>query len=693
MKKLITLFLFATLAASVGWASTTVSNTIANIAAANDWTNGTKYTSFSLDENITISCTGSGNTGKYYTNGENWRLYQNDSPKLYVTAADGFLLNSITVTYTVENTGILVYNNTNVSSQAAVSVSGSSAEFSVGNTGTATNGQVRVTAISVTYSSASSVTVELPTLTDEFTFWPVMNDPASAEVTITPASGNTVRYTTNGSTPSRTNGTEITAATTITISGTTTVKAISYVGNQTSAVVSKTYTLGQTVTGISAFKNLASGTTARLYLPDNYNARTLYVNTSKKEAFVRDKTGAICIYNVTTNPQLEYNQHIAGWIIGTYTEHNGLPEFTASSATNSCYLVIAEPVTEHDVEPVEIDADGFDSHYADWVTISDLEVTALNNNTATASDINNNEFLIYNKYTPEGYQQPYFGAMVDVTGIAAPYNNSQELFPINQNDFYPLVYVVDAQRGFVSPSASISNAQVRLKRNLPSQDWSLLTVPFEIEGFEGDVLEYTGVTLGQVGAYEMNGVTYPIQGGVMHFEDYYGNLQPGTPYLVRPYTSQQEMTLSGVELKSDPVGSVTFSLAAPQNAPGINLMANETPAYVGDYTLVGTYSPATLPKDESTVKLIDDNTLSWTSLLDNTDISGTEAYITIPEGAGVKLDLGGNEVVTAINNVRLDGNSPQETVIYNILGIRLDRPLGELPPGVYIVNGKKIVKR
>lgn len=602
------------------------------------------------------------------------------------------MLNSITVTYTVENTGILVYNNTNVSSPATVSVSGSSAEFSVGNTGTATNGQVRITAISVTYSSASSVTVEEPTLTDEFTFWPVMNDPASAEVTITPASGNTVRYTTNGSTPSRTNGTEITSATTINISGTTTVKAISYIGNQTSAVVSKTYTLGQTVTGISAFKNLASGTTARLYLPDANNARTLYVKG--KDAYIRDNTGAICIYNVNTNPPLEYNQHIAGWIIGTYTEHNGMPEFTASSsATNSCYLVIAKPVTELDVEPVEIDADGFDSHFADWVTISDLEVTALNNNTATASNINNNEFLIYNKYTPEGYQQPYVGSIVDITGIAAPYNNSQEIFPINQNDFYPLTYVVDAQRDFVSPSASISNAQVRLKRNLSSQDWSLLTVPFEIEGFEGDVLEYTGVTLGQVGAYEMNGVTYPIQGGVMHFEDYYGNLQPGTPYLVRPYTSQQEMTLSGVELRSDPVGSVTFSLAAPQNAPGINLMANETPAYVGDYTLVGTYSPATLPKDESTVKLIDDNTLSWTSFLDNTDINGTEAYITIPEGAGVKLDLGGNEVVTAINNIRLDGNSPQETVIYNILGIRLDRPLGELPPGVYIVNGEKIVKR
>lgn len=690
MKKLITLFLFATLAASVGWASTTVSNTIANIADANNWQDATKYTSFKLDNNITISCTGGGNTGKYYTNGENWRLYQNESPKLFVTAADGYLLNSITVTYTVYNNGILVYNNSNINSPATVSVSGSSAEFSVGNTGSATNGQVRVSAISVTYSDESSpATVQAPTLTDEFTFWPEMNEAASAQVTITPASGNTVRYTTNGSTPSRTNGTEITAATTITISGTTTVKAISYVGTQTSSVVSKTYTLGQTVTGISAFKSLSNGTTVRLYLPDNYNARTLYVNG--KDAFIRDNTGAICIYNVTTNPPLEYNQHIAGWIIGTYTVYNNLPEFTASSATNCNYLVIADKVTENDVEPVEIEADGYDNHYADWVIMSDLHVTAASDNTATAT-AGNNSFSIYNKYNPDNYQLPYVGSIVDISGIVAPYNNTQQLRPINQNDYWPLTYVVDAQEGFVAPSSDITNAQVRLKRNLTPQDWSVLTVPFELEDFEGDVLEYTGVTLGEVGTYNFEGNTYPIYSGVMQFEDYYGTLQPGTPYLVKPYTLQHGITLNGVTLKAGAAGAVTKTLAAQQNAPGINLMANDTPIYAGDYSLVGTYSPTTLPKNESTVVIVDSNNLSWTSLVDDTSVGGTEGYITVPEGAGVKLALPGSEVITGVVDIRFDNNTQKEPVIYNLLGVRLTRPLSELPPGIYIVNGKKIVK-
>lgn len=684
MKKLFSVLLAATLCIGVGWAA---DETIT--FSAQGYSNGQEITSVDgTNFTITFNKGSNSNAPKYYTSGTAIRVYGGNT---FTVSSSTKTITKIELTFGSDDGSNAITTNVNSFSNNTWNGNASSVEFTVGGT----SGNRRLSAIAVTYGGGGSqTTVEAPVLTDEFTFWPVMNDEPSAQVTITPAAGNTVRYTTDGSTPSRTNGTAITAATTITIGATTTVKAISYVGTQTSGVVSKTYTLGPTVTGISAFKNMTNGTTARLYLPDANNARTLYVNGN--DAFVRDNTGAICIYNVTTNPPLQYNQHIAGWIIGTYTNYNGLPEFTASSATNSCYLVIANPVTESDVEPVEIDAEGYESHYADWVTISDLEVSVASGSTATARDINGNTFAIYNKYNPAGYQLPYKGAIVDITGIATPYNDSQhndsqQLRPINQNNYYPLTYVVDAHRDFVSPQAAIANAQVRLKRYLPSQGWSLLTVPFEVEGFEGDVLEYTGVTLGQVGAYEMNGHTYPIQGGVMHFEDYYGNLQPGIPYLVKPYYSQQEMTVSGVTLSGDAAGSVTFSLGA-QNAPGVGLLANDTPAYVGDYTLVGTYSPLTLSKDEATVKLIDDNTLSWTSLIDNTDVSGTEAYITIPNGAGVKLDLAGTGVVTAVTDIRLD-NVVEGAVIYNILGQRLTRPLGQLPPGVYIVNGKKIVKR
>ena len=145
-------------------------------------------------------------------------------------------------------------------------------------------------------------------------------------------------------------------------------------------------------------------------------------------------------------------------------------------------------------------------------------------------------------------------------------------------------------------------------------------------------------------------------------------------------------------LKAGAAGAVTKTLAAQQNAPGINLMANDTPIYAGDYSLVGTYSPTTLPKNESTVVIVDSNNLSWTSLVDDTSVGGTEGYITVPEGAGVKLALPGSEVITGVVDIRFDNNTQKEPVIYNLLGVRLTRPLSELPPGIYIVNGKKIVK-
>lgn len=668
MKKLFSVLLAATLCIGVGWAA---DETVT--FSAQGYTNGQEITTVNgTNFTITFNKGTNSNAPKYYDTGQAIRVYGGNS----FTVSSTKTINKIELTFASGEGSNAITTDVNTYSNGTWTGSATSVKFTVGGT----SGHRRLASVAVTYQ-APAATVEAPVLTDEFTFWPVMNDEPSAQVTITPAAGNTVRYTTDGSTPSRTNGTAITAATTITIGATTTVKAISYVGTQTSGVVSKTYTLGPTVTGISAFKNVASGTTVRLYLPDNYNARTLYYNGSKKQAFVRDKTSAICIYNVTTNPTLKHGQHIAGWIIGTYTEYNGMPEFTASPATNSCYLVIADPVTESEVEPAEIDVDDYSGKIADWVTVKDLKM-------------GESAIVPYNYYNLDGnsyYEEPYSGALYDITGIAYPYNDARQVAPIYENGFRPITYVVDALQNFVSPTAAISNAQVRLKRYLPSQGWSLLTVPFEVEGFEGDVLEYTGVTLGQVGAYEMNGNTYPIQGGVMHFEDYYGNLQPGIPYLVKPYYSQQEMTVSGVTLSGDAAGSVTFSLGA-QNAPGVDLLANDTPAYVGDYTLMGTYSPLTLSKDEATVKLIDDNTLSWTSLIDNTDVNGTEAYITIPNGAGVKLDLAGTGVVTAVTDIRLD-NAPEGAVIYNILGQRLTRPLGQLPPGVYIVNGKKIVKR
>ncbi len=133
---------------------TTVSVVIQDYASANSWVNATKYTTVKVDENITVTATGTDqNTGKYYTSGYEWRTYQTGNPDITVTAAEGYTILSVKITYSISKTGILTLNGSNVASGTEVTVNASSITFGVGNTGSATNGQVKITAIEVVYKA------------------------------------------------------------------------------------------------------------------------------------------------------------------------------------------------------------------------------------------------------------------------------------------------------------------------------------------------------------------------------------------------------------------------------------------------------------------------------------------------------------------------------------------------------------
>lgn len=128
---------------------TTVTKTISEISGTTE--SGKKVSSMIMDDVITLSASTGGNNGKVYTNGAEWRLYQSDKGTMTVSSKSGYIIESITVTFTVSNKGTLLYNSDAVTSGKAVAVSGSSIKFTLGNTSTATNGQIRITAISVTY--------------------------------------------------------------------------------------------------------------------------------------------------------------------------------------------------------------------------------------------------------------------------------------------------------------------------------------------------------------------------------------------------------------------------------------------------------------------------------------------------------------------------------------------------------------
>ena len=103
--------------ASVAWAEDlTAEATVDELMETYKWdifnNNSTCYTSFKLDDNITISTTGEANCGGIFgSSSHDWRLYQNKGGNVIVSAADGYELKSVKFTFTVNNNGTLIDSN------------------------------------------------------------------------------------------------------------------------------------------------------------------------------------------------------------------------------------------------------------------------------------------------------------------------------------------------------------------------------------------------------------------------------------------------------------------------------------------------------------------------------------------------------------------------------------------------------
>ena len=162
-------------------AATTVSKSISDIFGS-EYANGTKYQSFDLDANITVSTVDATNSGKLYSSGSQWRIYSSESAFIKIAADSGYELFSITVGFS---------NSTldGLTSGTAKAVSGSYVQYDAGGT-------VYITSVSATYmptsgAIAGSTKVATPSIT-------------CSENTVTiecATTGASIYYTDNGDAP------------------------------------------------------------------------------------------------------------------------------------------------------------------------------------------------------------------------------------------------------------------------------------------------------------------------------------------------------------------------------------------------------------------------------------------------------------------------------------------------------------
>lgn len=140
---------------------TVIQKSLAAVAAKNEWITGEKYAEFFLDQNeeIYIKVTGGANTGKWYNNGKTWRLYQSENASLTIAFRDGIVgktITSVKITYESENDGKFIVDNTILESTTKLPMDSTSVTLVVGSSAVTNKGQIRITAIEVTYKSSDS---------------------------------------------------------------------------------------------------------------------------------------------------------------------------------------------------------------------------------------------------------------------------------------------------------------------------------------------------------------------------------------------------------------------------------------------------------------------------------------------------------------------------------------------------------
>lgn len=294
-----------------------------------------------------------------------------------------------------------------------------------------------------------------------------------------------------------------------------------------------------------------------------------------------------------------------------------------------------------------------------FYTIKDFDVSSL-----SASQINSLIFNIYNLTIDR-----QFGlANIIITGTLK-YTTSTTKTTVTLDEMATVHNI---------PSAD--NATVEMKRGLTAGAWNTFCVPFSVSkdklqealgGSEVEIVEYT----------EQEGTT-------LYFEDT-DNIEAGKPYLIKPASfsrtydesKTKPITFEGVDLVAADVKSNNRQVAAVV-CPG-----------VADYSFVGTYVRYIMETDGTELGLNSKNKLAKPAASTNI-MRGLRGFFryNAGNGAGAKVVINGE--LTSIDEIEGFGTMGAEGV-YHISGhfVRKGWNNGDgLQRGVYIVNGKKMVK-
>lgn len=202
----------------------------------------------------------------------------------------------------------------------------------------------------------------------------------------------------------------------------------------------------------------------------------------------------------------------------------------------------------------------------------------------------------------------------------------------------------------------------KLKRSFVADDtWYTICLPFNVA--QKQLVEVFGGEKVELRTFDH------MEGTVMYFK-HVDDLDAGVPYLIKPNKNLDNLLFENVKI----------DMAAH---PDLQVGAD-------GYFMQGTYQATELNPDGTNLFLGDNNTFFRPSENDHR-MKGTRVYFIIPRKAvGKVLSYDTETIVDGIVDVEVNSQSNSQKV-YNINGVYVGSSLKSLTPGVYIVDGKKVV--
>lgn len=219
----------------------------------------------------------------------------------------------------------------------------------------------------------------------------------------------------------------------------------------------------------------------------------------------------------------------------------------------------------------------------------------------------------------------------------------------------------------VKPGAVYS---YQVQRTFASNHWNTICLPFDVDA------ETLKQAFGE--NCKVRQFTKEVENNVLKFENA-DAIKAGVPYLIKPADKVKNPIFSNVVYKKD---------VTPHT------VQDET----GQYAFVGTFDPVKLSVDGTNLFLLANGNLAKPKSDKVNEMYGMRAYFKINEQSSSSakqityaIDCG-SETVTGIQSQH-SHTSTHSQHIYNLQGVDVGTDIHHLPAGVYVMGGKKIMKR